>query len=84
MHSPIDYHRETYTVSDRVFYMGSANLTSSHPEEIWNSTEGLLLQSFEGNIYASYPFYDSKNVKYSNTGLRLPPYSKSTNSMYSQ
>jgi len=87
VHTPITYYKNWYEVSDKVFYMKKANTNETTPIGIWDSdsdTSGFILQSHTDTFTNNGPFENDINMKFSSTGLRLPPHSGSTNTMYSQ
>lgn len=85
-HIPMKYHREEFFATSWALYMKPADVTKTEFSEIWpvTSDDGLVLQSRSGRIYNNYPFSSAQNPKFTASGLRLPPYSETTNRLYAQ
>lgn len=86
VHMPIEYYRQNFDITSRVFYMKEGNSAGKDVNAIWpiDAEDGVILQYRDSRICNSYPFEDSCNIKYTSDGLRLPPKNSSTNRMYGE
>lgn len=87
VHTPIKYYSDRFYFEYRVLYMKPAS-TSSVPETelLWPYADGdgIIMESHSGRVYNSFAFENDCNLKFTLDGYRLPPKSKSTNSLYRQ
>ena len=86
VHMPIEYYREDFFMTSKVFYMKDAITTEKSVDKIWpmDFSSGIVMQYQHGRTSNSYPFEDDCNPKYSSNGVRLPPSLISTNRLYSE
>lgn len=85
-HIPISYKMDDFHFQNRVFYMKPAVKTEVDTDKLWpkSSEDGVILQTYTDRIYNSFAFENDVNIKFDHTGRRLPPKSKTTNSLYRQ
>ena len=86
LHNPIGYTMDEFHFQNRVFYMKPAVKTEVDTDKLWpeSDEDGVILQTYSDRIYNSFAFENDMNVKFDHTGRRLPPKSKTTNSLYRQ
>lgn len=89
VHMPIKYHSDRFYFQHRVFYMKSADkIQVPETEYLWpisdDESDGILIYTHSGRVRNSFAFENECNIKFTLDGYRLPPKSKSTNSLYRQ
>lgn len=87
VHMPINYQKINYRTTDKVFYMKKADTSETEPLKIWNSSiskDGIILQSLESGFTSCYAFESDKNMKFTESGFRLPHKTISTNRLFAQ
>ena len=67
VHTPIEYYRQDFSVTSRVFYMKDGLSTGNSPDTIWpdDISSGMILQYHNNRIMNGYPFEETYNIKYS-------------------
>ncbi len=84
VHMPVSQTLLEVNKNTAVRYMKNAEIPNNMIDTLWpiNNNDGIIMYGDSTEICYTYPLEDSTNIKFTIDGFRLPPISKSTNSIY--